>query len=42
MQVDLMKIGGITNWPRQLHSVKEVRQILGVLGYQRPFIQNYI
>jgi hypothetical protein len=41
VRIDPTKIGGITNWPRQLHSVKEVRQILGVLGYQRAFIQDY-
>jgi hypothetical protein len=36
--IDPAKIEGITNWPQQLHSVKEVQQILGVLGYQRAFI----
>ena len=35
------KLGGITDWPRELSLVKQVRQILGVLGYQRAFIQNY-
>jgi hypothetical protein len=39
--VDPSKIGGITDWPRDLKSVKQVRQILGVLGYQRAFIQDY-
>ena len=41
VKIDPSKIGGITDWPRELHSVKEVRQILGVLGYQRAFIKNY-
>src|SRR5882757_4965970 len=41
VRIDPSKIGGITNWPRELKSVKEVRQILGVLGYQRAFIQSY-
>jgi hypothetical protein len=41
VKTDQSKIGGIIDWPRQLHSVKEVRQILGVLGYQRAFIPNY-
>ena len=41
VKIDPSKIGGIADWPRQLHSVKEVRQILGVLGYQRAFIQDY-
>jgi hypothetical protein len=29
------------DWPRELKSVKKVRQILGVLRYQRAFIQGY-
>ena len=29
------------NWPRTLSTVKEVRSVLGVLGYQRPFIPHY-
>ena len=40
-RVDPSKIGGISDWPRELASVKQVRQILGVLGYQRAFIKNY-
>jgi hypothetical protein len=34
VKIDPSKIGGITNWPQKLNSVKEVRQVLGVLGYQ--------
>jgi hypothetical protein len=41
VKIDPSKIRGITNWPRQLNSVKEVRQVLEVLGYQRAFIQDY-
>jgi hypothetical protein len=41
VRIDPSKIGGIADWPRELKSVKEVRQILGVLGYQRAFIQDY-
>jgi hypothetical protein len=41
IKVDDSKCRGIANWPRELKSVKEVQQILGVLGYQRAFIQNY-
>jgi hypothetical protein len=41
VKIDPLKIGGITNWPQKLNSVKEVRQVLGVLGYQRAFIQDY-
>ena len=41
VQIDPSKIGGISDWLRTLHSQKQVRQILGVLGYQRAFIKNY-
>jgi hypothetical protein len=41
VKIDLSKIGGITDWPRKLNSVKEVRQVLGILGYQQAFIQDY-
>ena len=41
VQIDPTKIGGILDWPRELKSVKEVQQILRVLGYQRAFIQDY-
>ena len=33
VQIDPSKIGGISDWPQELKSVKEVHQILGVLGY---------
>jgi hypothetical protein len=36
-----MKRKGLTQWPRTLSTVKEVRSMLGVLGYQRPFIPHY-
>jgi hypothetical protein len=41
VKINLSKIGGITDWPWKLNSVKEVRQVFGVLGYQRAFIQDY-
>jgi hypothetical protein len=41
VQIDPSKIGGISDWPRELKSIKEVHQILGVLEYQRAFIQDY-
>ena len=41
VQIDPSKIGEISDWPRTLHSQKQVRQILGILGYQRAFIKNY-
>jgi hypothetical protein len=34
IRIDPSKIAGITQWPRQLKNVKEVRSTLGVLGYQ--------
>ena len=39
--IDPDKISGIRDWPRTLGNVKEVRKVLGVLGYQRPFIPNF-
>jgi hypothetical protein len=38
---DPTKVAGLRDWPRMLHSVTDVRRILGVLGYQRPFIPDY-
>jgi hypothetical protein len=34
-------ISGLKTWPWELHNVKEVQQVLGVLGYQRPLIHNF-
>jgi hypothetical protein len=39
--IDPGKIAGLRDWPRTLRNVKEVRKVLGVLGYQRPFIPNF-
>jgi hypothetical protein len=41
VHIDLAKVKGISEWPRTLRSVEEVRKMLGVLGYQRPFIQGF-
>ena len=41
LSIDPKKVDGLHNWPRTLSMVKEVRSILGVLGYQRPFIPHY-
>ena len=41
LSIDPAKADSLRNWPRTLTKVKEVRSILGVLGYQRPFIPNY-
>jgi hypothetical protein len=35
------KIAGLKDWPRTLGNVKEVWKVLGVLGYQRPFIPSF-
>ena len=39
--IDPLKVAGIRNWPHQLKDVKQVRSMLGVLGYQQPFIKNF-
>jgi hypothetical protein len=39
--IDPSKIKGLTDWPRELKNVKEIRKVLGVLGYQCPFILNF-
>jgi hypothetical protein len=35
------KTSALKDWPRTLKTVKQVRSILGVLGYQQPFIPDY-
>jgi RNase H-like domain found in reverse transcriptase/Reverse transcriptase (RNA-dependent DNA polymerase) len=42
IHIDPMKRKGLTQWPRTLSTMKEVRSTLGVLGYQRPFIPHYV
>ena len=32
--IDPAKTEGLSEWPRELKTVKEVRSILGILGYQ--------
>jgi hypothetical protein len=32
---------GLSEWPRELKTVHDIRQILGLLGYQRPFIRGF-
>jgi hypothetical protein len=39
--IDPSKIKGLTDWPRELKNVKEIRKVLGVLSYQHPFIPNF-
>ena len=41
LRIDPKKADGLHNWPRELKTVKEVRSVLGVLGYQHPFIPHY-
>ena len=41
LSIDPKKADGLHNWPRTLSTVKEVRSVLGVLGYQHPFIPHY-
>ena len=41
LSVDPKKADGLHNWPQTLSTVKEVRSVLGVLGYQWPFIPHY-
>jgi hypothetical protein len=38
---DPKKTSALKDWPRTLNKVKQVHSILGVLGYQWPFIPNY-
>jgi hypothetical protein len=38
---DPKKTSVLKDWPRTLSTVKQVCSILGVLGYQWPFIPNY-
>ena len=35
------KVKGLTEWPRESKNIKEIRKVLEVLGYQRPFIPNF-
>jgi hypothetical protein len=39
--IDPAKVKGLTDWPRELKNIKEIRKVLGVLGYQHPFIPNF-
>jgi RNase H-like domain found in reverse transcriptase len=36
-----VKLGGITDWPTELHNIKDIRSTLGVLGFQHLFIKNF-
>ena len=39
--INPMKKNGLASWPTVLKNVADVQSTLGVLGYQRPFIQGF-
>lgn len=41
LTINPKKADGLRDWPWTLKTVKEVHSVLGILGYQRPFIPNY-
>ena len=41
IQMDPVKIKGVSKWPRELTSVKDIHTTMGILGYQRPFIRGF-
>ena len=41
LSIDPKKADGLHNWPWTLSTIKEVRSVLGVPGYQWPFIPHY-
>ena len=41
LSINPKKADGLHNWPRTLSTIKEVWSVLGVLGYQCPFIPHY-
>src|SRR6266850_3147492 len=41
ISIDPSKIARIKEWPTTLKSVKEVRSMLGILGFQCPFIPGF-
>jgi hypothetical protein len=41
LHINPSKVTGISEWPRMLTSVRQVRKTLGVLEYQWPFIQGF-
>ena len=41
IRIDPTKRDGLANWPQTLHTIKQVRSTLGVLGYQQPFIKDF-
>ena len=41
IHIDPIKVKGLRNWPRKLSTLKQVQSMLGILGYQRPFIPGF-
>jgi len=41
ISVNPSKISGIRDYTEQLDSITKVQKFLGVVGYQRPFIQDF-
>ena len=41
ISIDLAKVAGIKDWPRELKSEKLVQSFIGEVGYHRPFIPNF-
>jgi hypothetical protein len=41
VRIDPTKMKGLAEWPRELKNIHDVRQVLGLLGYQRPFIRGF-
>ena len=41
IHLDLTKLIGLMDWPKVLSSKGEVRSTIGVLGYQRIFVENF-
>jgi hypothetical protein len=41
VSINPAKISGIADWPEELHTVKQVRTILGVCGYHRMHIPRF-
>jgi hypothetical protein len=40
--LNLGKVSAIRDWPQTPRNLKELRSLLGVLGYQCPFILNFV
>jgi hypothetical protein len=39
--IELSKVAGIKDWPEELHNIKQIRQVLSVLGFQQLFIPDF-